>query len=128
MSVSFNVPASLPARYYWNAAVPASNRDVTQDDPSQFQASHTGSPGVITAAANKKRPAIGVMCGNAGNLVYIDSRGNAQVIFGMVVGVYYSADIQQIVGSGGANVIPAETGTPASTPSTAFKLTLYWAA
>jgi hypothetical protein len=128
MSVSLNVPAALPCRYYWHTAVPAAARDIRQDDPSVFQFSSSGSPGVTVAAQNKKRPAIGAMCGTAGDLAYIDSRGNTQMIKGMLVGTYYPADIQQLLGSTGANIIPAETGTSAgAVVSTAFKISLFWA-
>jgi hypothetical protein len=126
--VSYNVPAALPARYYWHAAVPAANRDVRQDDPSQFPLSTDGTPSTAIPAQCKNRPAIGVIAGVTGNLAYVDSRGQTQLIPGMVVGQYYAADIQQIIGTGGKNIVPAETGTGAAVASTAYKLTLFWGA
>lgn len=128
MSVSLNVPAALPCRYYWHTAVPTAARDIRQDDPSVFQFSSTGAPLTTIPSQNKRRPAIGVMCGVTGNLAYIDSRGNTQLITGMIVGTYYPADIQQLVGTTGSNIIPAETGTSAGTVvSSATKITLFWA-
>lgn len=124
--LSYNIPAALLARYYWHAGVPAAARDVRLDDPSQFPMSTDGTPSTAIPAMRKRRPAIGVMAGATGNLVYIDSRGQTQIITGMVVGQYYPADIQQLVGSTGSNVIPVETGTAAAVTSTATKLTLYW--
>jgi len=107
-------PSALAARYFWHTAVGATV-DVRQFDPS----------GQTTKAQLKKRPAIGFIAGSAGGLCYIDSASNVQWIPVLIVGQFYSADIQQLVLT--ANVTPAETGTPASVTSTAFKLTLYWA-
>ena len=124
--LSFNVPASLPARYYWHAAVPAAARDIRQDDPSNFPLSTAGTPGTAVRAQLKNRCAVGAVAGVTGNLVYIDSRGNTQIITGMVVGQYYPADIQQLVGSSGSDIVPAETGTGATVTSTAYQITLFW--
>ena len=124
--LSLNVPASLPARYYWHTAVPAAARDIRQDDPSNFPMTTTGTPGTAVRSQLKSRCAIGAVAGVTGNLVYIDSRGNTQILSGMVVGQYYSADIQQLVGSTGSNIVPAETGTGATVTSTAYKLPLFW--
>jgi hypothetical protein len=108
-------PEPLPARYIWHTAIGAANFDCKANDPS----------GQANLGNNHRRPAIGFVVGNAGAVLYQDSRGVNVWMAQCNAGQYYPADVAQILYTG--TVTPAETGTPTGTLTpTAFKIVLYW--
>ena len=108
-------PEPLPARYIWHTAIGGANFDCKVNDPS----------GVANKGNSHRRPAIGFIVGNAGAVLYQDCQGNNIWLAQCNAGVFYSADIAQILFTG--TVTPADTGTPTGTLTpTAFKITLYW--
>jgi hypothetical protein len=113
--ISTTIPAALPARYVWHSAV-GSTVTCKNIDPS----------GVSNPAQSKKRPAIGFIVGQTGAVLYQDSAGIVQWIPVATAGVYYPADVAQLLATGSATDASSGSSTGALTP-TAIKITLFWA-